>query len=321
MLLKLDKYVDIEYFRKEHYEKNQPALIGEWLVEDWPIFHQLNLERFHNDTVMVVNCNDTDCEPVKMKLKEFIEKQDNKEPLYVKDWHLFRDHPDVVLYHTPALFQDDWLNDYCLARTESDFRFVYYGLNGSKSFLHADVFRSYSWSTNITGIKRWLLYPPHCEELLKDKWGSLILDPDNVDHDQFPRFKEAKQYELEVYQYPKQTIFVPSNWFHSVYNYGPTLSINHNFFNRHNISDVLNYFEKCLKDVQKEHEDLLEPPVSLDRQEWLEICQRTQKLHFGLDSSELKEILTFRLGSSDCSELDRTEASAAIRKIETLQKL
>lgn len=44
-------------------------------------------------------------------------------------------------------------------------------LQGSWTPLHADVLRSYSWSVNITGAKRWLLLPPRHTHLLFDRFG------------------------------------------------------------------------------------------------------------------------------------------------------
>jgi len=34
------------------------------------------------------------------------------------------------------------------------------GPRGSWTALHADVLRSFSWSFNVCGRKRWLLFPP-----------------------------------------------------------------------------------------------------------------------------------------------------------------
>jgi hypothetical protein len=45
-------------------------------------------------------------------------------------------------------------------RCASDHRFVYMGPRGSWTALHADVLRSFSWSFNVCGRKRWLLFPP-----------------------------------------------------------------------------------------------------------------------------------------------------------------
>jgi hypothetical protein len=65
--------------------------------------------------------------------------------LYVKDWHLFQEYPeDARLYTVPPYFQDDWLNMFCLQSSSlnnQDYRFVYMGVNGSWTPLHADVYR------------------------------------------------------------------------------------------------------------------------------------------------------------------------------------
>ena len=37
---------------------------------------------------------------------------------------------------------------------QSDYRFTYVGLQGSRTLLHADVLRSNSWSANVAGTKR-----------------------------------------------------------------------------------------------------------------------------------------------------------------------
>lgn len=79
-------------------------------------------------------------------------------------------------YSCPRYFADDWLNAFLLRREGSchiastfleqtqaaepmdvhtaDYRFVYLGYQGSRTLLHADVVRSYSWSINISGKKR-----------------------------------------------------------------------------------------------------------------------------------------------------------------------
>ena len=45
------------------------------------------------------------------------------------------------------------------------------GVQGTWTPLHADVLRSYSWSTNVAGRKRWLLLPPCHTHLLYDRFG------------------------------------------------------------------------------------------------------------------------------------------------------
>lgn len=85
---------------------------------------------------------------------------------------------------------------------------------------HADVFRSYSWSANICGRKKWLLYPPGQEENLRDCHGNLVYDvtaPLLQEKKLYPHYHEACQ-PLEIIQEAGEIIFVPSGWHHQVYN-------------------------------------------------------------------------------------------------------
>jgi hypothetical protein len=51
---------------------------------------------------------------------------------------------------------------------------------------------------------------------------------------------------VELIQEPGETIFVPSDVFHTVENLDPTLSINHNWLNAHNL-------HRCWRHVRSEH--------------------------------------------------------------------
>ena len=85
---------------------------------------------------------------------------------------------------------------------------------------HADVFRSFSWSANICGRKKWLLYPPGEEKHLKDKLGNLAYDVTSSElHDgkKYPDYEKACQ-PFEVVQEAGEVIFVPSGWHHQVFN-------------------------------------------------------------------------------------------------------
>lgn len=93
--------------------------------------------------------------------------------LYVKDWHLWKDHERLFsesLYDLPPFFSDDWLELYSRSFTDDDYRFVYLGPRGSWTAVHADVLRSYSWSYNVVGKKEWLFFPPSSESELRDAY-------------------------------------------------------------------------------------------------------------------------------------------------------
>lgn len=95
-----------------------------------------------------------------------------------------------------------------------DFRFVYMGPRGSWTALHHDVLLSNSWSANICGRKRWLLFPPSVSHHLRDSTGVLVSDAQNGSQDRWPNLHLALEQSIEVEQLAGEVIFVPSGWFH-----------------------------------------------------------------------------------------------------------
>ncbi|CAJ0923015.1 unnamed protein product [Ranitomeya imitator] len=144
---------------------------------------------------------------------------------------------------------------------------------------HADVFRSYSWSANICGRKKWLLFPPGHEEHLRDCSGRLPYDVTvPLLHDVCPPF-------LEVIQEAGEIIFVPSGWHHQVYNLEDTISINHNWVNGCNVSVMWGFLQAELSDVKSEISEWKE---TMD--DWEQHCQVMLKSCAGID---YKEFFTF----------------------------
>lgn len=75
------------------------------------------------------------------------------------------------------------------------------------SFVH----RSHSWSANICGCKRWLIYPPGQEKYLTDRLGNLaddVTSEEMTDQRKFPNFSKASK-PITVIQREGEIIFVP----------------------------------------------------------------------------------------------------------------
>jgi hypothetical protein len=159
--------------------------------------------------------------------------------LYLKDFHLCLARPNEEMYKVYDLFQgkysaytreasimnihaDDWMNAYALHNTPDDYRFLYLGTAGTSTGFHHDVYLSHSWSTSLCGVKRWVLLAPEHAHLLKHRvTGEHV--PDLFDADEsalYPGLSEAREKALVVWQYPNETMFVPSGWYHSVTNFG-----------------------------------------------------------------------------------------------------
>lgn len=89
-----------------------------------------------------------------------------------------------------------------------------------RSPFHADIFRSFSWSANICGRKKWLFFPPGQEEALRDHHGGLPYDvtsPALLDSHLYPRRGQCSP-ALELTQEAGEMVFVPSGWHHQVHN-------------------------------------------------------------------------------------------------------
>ncbi|XP_066572385.1 2-oxoglutarate and iron-dependent oxygenase JMJD4 isoform X2 [Amia ocellicauda] len=230
-------------FFRRYLLPNCPCVLAGSLTQEWPCrklwvtgegkpdFQRL-LHDFGDAQVPVADCsvkeynaNPKQILPFRDYIaywKEYIQlgHSSPKGCLYLKDWHMHRQFPEHSVYRTPVYFSSDWLNEYWDSIEVDDYRFVYMGPKGSWTPFHADVFRSYSWSANVCGRKKWLLYPPGQEEYLKDCHGNLTFDvtsPVLQDEKLYPQYHKACQ-PLEVIQEAGEVIFVPSGWHHQVYN-------------------------------------------------------------------------------------------------------
>lgn len=165
-----------------------------------------------------------------MRFREWFTDYRLKPEMYLRDMHVNRVKKCFQLFTTPNEFPD-WLNEYCIKnvrfgdRPVLDFQFLYWGASGSKTPFHRDVMGTFSWSHNLRGKKRW----------------NFFMDSKLV---------------LECIQDPGETVFVPSQCFHTVVNLcDDTISINQNWINEFNIDKVA---EQLVADTNKVRSDLVE---------------------------------------------------------------
>ncbi|KAF9108703.1 JmjC domain-containing protein 4 [Mortierella sp. GBA35] len=299
-------------FLTNYLEPNLPVLIGPTLTSQWrarqqwvcpdtgkPDFDRLR-EQLCAEPVQVpvadCQCKDfTDQKRSTMDLRDFLDewqehsRAGSPSRTYLKDFHFVTTFPAYGAYETPEIFCDDWMNEFWTRRSDmdDDYRFVYCGGDGTFTPFHADVYRSYSWSANICGMKKWTLFPPNQEHLFQDQLHNTVYDIENVDPIQFPDFHKAKR--LTIYQQTGHTLFVPSGWWHQVHNIGDTISINHNWCNGSNLDLLLESMTSDLKEVEREIDHLKE---MMDADEWIETCQKLLLLNSGWDWSTLWNMCT-----------------------------
>ncbi|XP_016058990.1 PREDICTED: jmjC domain-containing protein 4 isoform X2 [Miniopterus natalensis] len=264
-------------FFKGYLLPNVPCVFSSAFTEGWgsrrhwvtpsgkPDFDYL-LQNYGDVVVPVANCGvqEYNSNPKEhMHLRDYISywkdfiQGDYSSPrgcLYLKDWHLCRDFSAEGLFTLPVYFSSDWLNEYWDALDVDDYRFIYMGPTGTWSPFHADIFRSFSWSVNICGRKKWLFFPPGQEEALRDCHGSLPFDvtaPAFLDSRLCPVPKHCSP-PLEVTQEAGEMVFVPSGWHHQVHNLEDTISINHNWVNGCNLANMWHFLQQELCAVQRE---------------------------------------------------------------------
>ncbi|KAL7294061.1 hypothetical protein TKK_0012099 [Trichogramma kaykai] len=286
---------------------------NDWKNNDEPNFDYLKLQ-FGDCLVPIADCNkrvyNAQCKN-NMSIKEYINywidyqkcNYSNQMPLlYLKDWHCVNSNTNIYFYEVPQYFASDWLNEYFIAHPDlnDDYMFVYMGPKGSWTPLHVDVFTSYSWSANIVGKKRWLFFPPDQGTFLKNKNGDLIYDfsavqlndNSNNNNNDFNNCTNEKNImktprSIEIIQESGQIIFVPSGWYHQVWNLEDTISINHNWINGCNIRKIWAALRSELLAVMKEIEDCK------DMDNWNNHCQIMLKASFGINYIQFYEFLLF----------------------------
>ena len=245
----------------------------EWVTKDGQPDVAAMSELFGDAKVLVVDCDeqiDTDLKRRELPFREFARwwrssesrkrpsaGADAREKLYVKDWNFVGDFPAYRAYDTPPHVRDDWLNAQSWEDDDDDdeenetekratardptrlrpgsYRFVYCGVEGTWTPMHVDVARSYSWSANVCGRKKWLMVPPSRAKHLRHRDGSGRLIPDiraarlEAIRAEYP--DAARAAPITVDQPPGALLFVPSCWAHQVHNETDCVSINHNWLN------------------------------------------------------------------------------------------
>ncbi|CAH1957244.1 unnamed protein product [Acanthoscelides obtectus] len=250
----------------------------DWVKDGRPNYDYL-MQKYGSYHVTVYNCLEryyNTQKPTQMDFRRYLsylrESSKNATKLdYLKNWHLKLTDENDKFYEVPVYFASDWLNEYyvtCASHLKDDYRFVYMGPNNSWTPFHADVFMSYSWSVNIMGRKRWILFPPGKENLLKDNLGNLPYDVTT---------SSLLHHGHELIQEQNEAIFVPSGWHHQVYNIGDTISINHNWVNGCNIDNMYAALLAELANVEKEIADCKE------MDDFEQHCQLMLKVSCGMD--------------------------------------
>lgn len=229
-------------------DEKKPILLTE-VANTWPARFRWTLDQLlSNYGDVVFRISQRSSKKITMTLKDYvsyIKCQHDEDPLYIFDDKFGEAAPALLQdYCLPRLFQEDFFDllDY---DQRPPFRWLIIGPERSGASWHVDPGLTSAWNTLLCGRKRWALYPPgrvpvgvtvHVSE---DDGDVNIESPSSLQWwlDIYPLLADHDK-PLECIQFPGETIFVPSGWWHCVLNLDTTIAVTQNFVNTSNFEFV-----------------------------------------------------------------------------------
>lgn len=187
---------------------------------------------------------------LKMTLAEYVDylAEPDSRLLYLTSCN-FRDVCPELLndFQIPIYFRDDWLQ---LIEPEQQFDMLWLFLGPADAGfrLHVDIGLTSAWNVQLTGKKRWLLFPPDQADYLYQ--GEV--DAFAPDLAEFPDFAKAQP--LECIVSAGEMIFTPSGWWHQTKNLETGLAITSNFANATNYHLVQDWLQNVGRHLDLGHD-------------------------------------------------------------------
>jgi histone arginine demethylase JMJD6 len=258
-------YRDMSYavFQATYERPLLPCLIS-GMTEGWAMNEytgtSLSTGKYRNCRLKIGKCPDGYRLTAKLKhFMQYLYTQHDDQPLY-----LFESQLEVIPvaeemqqdYTRPNFFQTDFFDSVAFSRRPPQ-RWLCIGAQGSGSFMHKDPLNTNAWNALVQGRKYWVLLSPNVpaslatgaqfERRYNGEGPSSWAPPQGWFTHTLPQLRAAiaeanaggAGYVLyEVMHFPGETIFVPGNWWHAVWNLDDTLAITQNYVNESNFDDV-----------------------------------------------------------------------------------
>ena len=135
----------------------------------------------------------------------------------------------------PSVFcADDFLKKTRLPHAFTNWPTLFIGATGSRSLTHVDRWHGHFWMLQISGTKRWSIWPEAEQCLLSPQWSTKY-DPSFPPVEQLEGVGSGITFDLK----PGELLFVPGGCPHAVRNLDVTVAMAGNFVNATNIERVL----------------------------------------------------------------------------------
>ena len=220
----------------------KPVILTE-ATRDWEALNwtpEALVERYGDEVVDITPSASLEEATLQMTLAEYVDYLGSPDErlLYLTSWN-FRDFcPDLLDdFEIPVYFRDDWLGE-IPDEEQFDLMWLFLGPDGAGFRLHVDIGLTSAWNVQLTGRKRWLLFPPEQADLL---YGGEV-DAFAPDLELYPEFAKARP--LEAVVGPGELVFTPSGWWHQTKNIEGGLAITANFADQTNHRQVQKWLDE-----------------------------------------------------------------------------
>ncbi|ELR19391.1 Fbox domain containing protein [Acanthamoeba castellanii str. Neff] len=254
----------VNEFIEEYVKPNKPVILTD-VVTQWPAWKEKSwtrealIKRFP-DTPFRVDQTDDAGQKLNMTLSDYFQycsQTQDEDPIYVF-CPLYGDRAPKLLedYEVPPYFPEDFFS---LMGSERPFyRWVVIGGPRSGSPFHLDPFKTSAWNALLVGRKRWVIYPPNqvppsgVDVDEDEDTGEIDYTGEDpivwfLEHYPLIKNRDVSQHPIECILEEGEIIYVPTNWWHMVFNLTETVAVTQNFCDSHNFEDVY-------KDLAKDKE-------------------------------------------------------------------
>ncbi|KPI85156.1 hypothetical protein ABL78_5781 [Leptomonas seymouri] len=261
--------LSVQEFHDRFEQPNIPVVITD-VATEWPLFRILQ-GRFTNlsdkrEELVRPGCPLTAplrCEYTNMDLTDYVHyatEQNDERPIYMFDAE-FGSALDVEkLYTVPEYFaRDDFFST--MGSRRPKYRWIIAGPHRGGSSFHVDPNYTNAWNANMTGRKRWLLFPPGANPpgCVPSADMAEVATPVSLTewllNNYDASLQELRHCGYECICEPGDIMFVPCGWWHYVINLEDSVAITQNYVSRSNLPKVVKFLRAMKGSISGIDED------------------------------------------------------------------
>eukprot|EP00300_Choanocystis_sp_HF-7_P040111 c6539_g1_i1.p2 GENE.c6539_g1_i1~~c6539_g1_i1.p2 ORF type:complete len:387 (+),score=68.12 c6539_g1_i1:111-1271(+) len=301
--------VDAHEFRKNWEHLDRPVMIT-GAAKKWPAMKKWEPKTMAKNMGNVLFR--VSGERIPFKHYEYYARHTKDDsPYYLFEANLEDDGREEIIadYRVPKVFKYDYFG--VLPRDlRPPYRWMVIGPERTGTTMHQDPLGTSAWNTLTHGHKRWVMFPPTTR---KSAIHPRHLRTDDNQEYAIYWWKEIYPYCLahaeelqmqECIQAPGDTIFVPGDWWHAVFNVDMTVAITQNFTSRENFRRVFIRSHQERHRFARRWRKVLEytaPDLALRAKDW----DTPSASRYSTDDSEWDEIDA--LSTLSTSDIGRVE--------------